>query len=184
MSELDKLRTVFKLKEVCRNIPVQSRKESPAEHSWCCMVLADYFLQKIEVDRSKVMDLLLYHDLVEIESGDTYFMDEESVKKQKKREEEGFKALHKKLPPELLEKYIKLHNEFQEKKTIEAKFAHAIDKLEPVIHMLDYKEEEWKNGELTEKYLREKKEKSFEPFPEIASFFEDIMSYLKENKYI
>lgn len=182
INELNKVRTLLKLKEVNRYGVVKDRQESSAEHSWSCMVLADYFLEKYgyDIDRTKVMDLLLYHDLVEIESGDTYFLGDSHKKEIK--EEAGFKRLLTKIPPSLEEKYSKLHIEFIDNKTPEAKFAHAVDKLEALIHFLDYKELWLKEG-YDEKLIRKMKEPPLKDFPELQRFLEDIIDFLKKNKF-
>lgn len=183
IKDLEQIRTLLKLKEVERFTIVKERQESTAEHSWACMILADYFLTKHpELHREKVMDLLMYHDLVEIEAGDTNWLDPDKEAKEK-REEEGFLRLKKKIPSSLAEKYHRLHHEYIEHKTQEAKFAHAIDKLEPCIHYLDYPKE-WHKMKLTEALIREKKQPSFEPFPEIMEFWEDLIIFLKKNNYL
>ncbi len=111
MNNLFNIRKFYQLKHVERNAPVGKRKESPAEHSWSCLILADYFLNKMKkkdgeaLDRLKVYELLMYHDVVEIEAGDI------CISKEEKR------------------------------KTKEAKFAKAIDALDAEIHELDYKED-------------------------------------------
>lgn len=69
MEDYKKVLVLYQLKAVYRACDVDDRKESSAEHSWGCMILADYFLSKmkLKLDRTKVMDILLYHDLVEVE---------------------------------------------------------------------------------------------------------------------
>lgn len=75
MDELQRIRKLYKLKSVYRDSSVGNRKESSAEHSWSCLMLADYFIEKmnLKIDRIKVYELLMYHDLVEIEAGDTLY---------------------------------------------------------------------------------------------------------------
>ena len=50
IQELDKIRILMKLKEVERALPVKDRKETSAEHSWGCMILADYFIAKLKLE--------------------------------------------------------------------------------------------------------------------------------------
>ena len=73
MDELQRIRKLYKLKCVYRDSSVGNRKESSAEHSWSCLMLADYFMKKIKlkINKMRVYELLMYHDLVEIEAGDT-----------------------------------------------------------------------------------------------------------------
>ena len=182
MEEITKLRKLYGLKKVYRANSVEKRKESSAEHSWSCLILADYFLNitDIKLDRLKVYELLMYHDVVEIEAGDTPLHKIEERKDQKEKELKALNKLKHEIPKELKAKFVKLVNEFEENKTKEAKFAQAIDKLDAEIHELDYKED-WKGW--TEEFLRKEKEIYFKEFPKIREAFEKITNYLKENGY-
>jgi len=177
-----KLRKFYQLKKVYRANSVEKRKESSAEHSWSCLILADYFLNitDIKINRLKVYELLMYHDIVEIEAGDTPLHKIKERKNQKERELKALNKLKNEIPKQLKTKFVNLFNEFEESKTKEAKFANAIDKLDAEIHELDYKKD-WKNW--TEEFLRKEKEKYFEEFPKIKEAFEKITKYLKENGY-
>ena len=182
MEEITKLRKFYELKKVYRANSVEKRKESSAEHSWSCLILADYFLNitDIKLDRLKVYELLMYHDVVEIEAGDTPIHKEQERKDQKERELKALNKLKNEIPMKLKTKFVNLVNEFEENNTKEAKFAQAIDKLDAEIHELDYKDD-WKGW--TEKFLRHEKEKYFEEFPKLKQAFEKIINYLNENNY-
>jgi len=189
MQEIKKLKTLFLLKEIDRSFcPVKNRAESDAEHTCSTLFLAQYFLPKINKDRKKklnelkVMKMLLYHDIIEIEAGDTYTYDDKSVANQQKREKSALNKLLKKLPVEISKDFCKLWIEFEESKTLEAKFCKAIDKLDPMIHNLDNKKP-WSAGKISEKKLREKKQKYFEEFPILLTVFNDIILYVKSRKY-
>lgn len=73
MEDLDGIRYLYRLKEIERLNSVGSRRESAAEHSWSCLVLADYFMSRSDtgLDRLRVYELLVYHDVIELEAGDT-----------------------------------------------------------------------------------------------------------------
>jgi len=182
MEEIIKLRKLYGLKKVYRANSVENRKESAAEHSWSCLILADYFLSitDVKLNRLKVYELLMYHDVVEIEAGDTPIHKEQERKDQKERELKALNKLKNEIPKKLKAKFLNLVNEFEENKTKEAKFAQAIDKLDAEIHELDYKKD-WKGW--TEKFLRNEKEKYFEEFPKLKQAFEKILNYLNENNY-
>lgn len=185
MSDLMKIRKLYQLKNVNRLNSVQNRKESSAEHSWSCLILADYFLTILEkngkqkIDRLKVYELLMYHDVVEIEAGDSGIVPGEDMSKNE-NELIAMKKLKEKIPKTLSKKYNDLFSEFEEGKTIESRFAKAIDKFDAIIHVLDYKKEwiVW-----TEKLLRKSKEKYFVEFPEIKNAFEEIVVYVNRNGY-
>lgn len=182
MEEIIKLRKLYGLKKVYRANSVENRKESSAEHSWSCLILADYLLNitNIKLDRLKVYELLMYHDVVEIEAGDTPMHKHEERKNQKEREQKALNKLKNEVPKELKTKFVNLVNEYEENKTMEAKFAQAIDKLDAQIHELDYKKD-WKGW--TEKFLRDEKEKYFREFPKIKQAFEKITDYAKKSGY-
>ena len=112
-----------------------SRKENDAEHGWH-MALMAYILQEYAnepVDVSKVMLMCLIHDLPEIFAGDTYAYDEEARKSQKEREEAGMEQLFSMLPKDQYEKLKALFEEFEARKTPEARFANALDTLQPTM---------------------------------------------------
>lgn len=179
--EIQRYRILNKLKTVYRATSLIGRNESTADHSWSCLILADLFLtEHPELDRLKVYEHLMYHDIVEIEAGDTDIMLDVSKEEQKTKEREGFEKLKKDIPIKLRKKYEKLYDEFEEGITIEARFAKAIDYFEPIINELDHKND-WK--EWSEELLRKRKQKKFEEFPIIMQAFEDIIEYLKDNKY-
>jgi len=182
MEELMKIRKFYELKKVYRQNSVGRRKESSAEHTWSCLILADYFLNinKIKLDRLKVYELLMYHDVVEIYAGDTPIHKKEQKKSQKQRELDSLNKLKEEIPTQLKTKFINLVNEYEKNETNEAKFAKAIDKLDAEIHELDYKKD-WKGW--TENLLRELVQDYFTEFPELNQAFEAMIKYVKEKGY-
>ena len=184
MEEIKKVHHLLKLKEIERRGRVKSRQESAAEHIYGCLILADYFLPKAQkkMDRLKVYRLLIHHDLVNIEAGDTFVLDKKKVKTQFKRESDAASMLKAKLPVSMSNDFQKLWNEFTEQKTNEAKFCNAIDKLEPVLHSL-FDKEAWIINKFTEQNLRANKEEHFTEFPEMLEFFNKLVKYMADNGY-
>ena len=182
MEDIHKFRIFNKLKTIYRFNSVEDRKESTAEHSWSCLILADFFLSKIDfnLDRLKVYELLMYHDVVEIEAGDSPLHPEIKRLDKSEKEKKAMEFLHQELPTPLNDKFLKLFTEFEEQKTLESKFAKAIDALDAEIHELDYKQD-WKGW--SEEFLVTKKLKFFEEFPELKKVFFEILDYLKKNNY-
>ena len=101
------------------------RKENDAEHAWhmaiMTVLLAEYSNEPIDV--LKTVTMLLIHDLVEIDAGDTYAYDEEAKKTQRERELKGAERIFGMLPPDQGEKLRALWDEFEAGETKEAKFA-------------------------------------------------------------
>lgn len=149
--------------------------------------MADYFLSKMEsspmglkLERLKIIELLMYHDVVEIEAGDVNLLHEQDRQHKQEREKQAAHVLHRHLPPELGKKFLALFHEYEEGKTKEARFAKAVDAFDAVIHELDYKED-WKGW--TEEFLRRKKEPLFEEFPELKMVFEESVKFAREEGY-
>jgi len=112
-----------------------SRKENDAEHAWHMAVMALLLKEhaKEEGDLLKIISMLLIHDLVEIDAGDTYAYDQEAKKSQKEREEKAAGRLFGMLPKDQGEELLKLFEEFELGQTPEAKFAKALDRFQPLM---------------------------------------------------
>ncbi len=111
------------------------RAENDAEHAWHMAIMA-YLLREYaneEVDIGKVMLMCLIHDIVEIEAGDTYAYDEENLKTQKAREDAAKEHIYSVLPEDQKKELIALFDEFEAYETPEAKFARAMDNLQPLL---------------------------------------------------
>lgn len=112
-----------------------SRKENDAEHAWhmaiMTLLLSEYANEEIDV--LKTVSMLLIHDLVEIDAGDTFAYDEEAKKTQRQRELAAADRIFGLLPEEQGLKFRQLWDEFEEGKTAEAKFAHVMDNVQPAM---------------------------------------------------
>ncbi len=182
MEDILKFNTFNDLKKVYRNNSVDERKESTAEHTWSSLMLADYFLEieDLVIDRLKIYELIMYHDIIEIETGDIPVSPEIDIAYKKLIENNAIAPLKKRLPTPLGEKFVNLFNEFEENKTLEAKFSNAVDKFDAIIHQLNNKED-WKLW--TKEFLIEAKEKHFLQFPSIHNKFKEVVKYLEKEKY-
>ena len=183
METINKLRKFYKLKEVERSAPVGKRQESSAEHSWSCLILADYFMSimKTKLDKTKVYEMLMYHDIVEIETGDVCVSKTEERKNKKQIEIKAMQKLKEDFPEAIKEKVWNLFVEFEEAKTKEAKFAKAIDALDSEIHFLDYKSA-WKGW--TPEMVREVKPWNLvKEFPELEEAYEKVLAFAKKECY-
>ena len=129
--EIDKEKNVFRQ----THLSGHGRNENDAEHAWHMAIMA-YLLREYvneEVDIAKVMLMCLIHDIVEIDAGDTYAYDEEGLKTQKEREDRAKERIFSLLPSDQKEEFIALFDEFEAYETMEAKFAHSMDNLQPLI---------------------------------------------------
>lgn len=129
--EIDKEKNIFRQ----THLSGHGRNENDAEHAWHMAVMA-YILREYaneDVDIAKVMLMCLIHDIVEIDAGDTYAYDDENKKTQKAREEAAKERIFSMLPDEQRDELTALFEEFEENETAEAKYARAMDNLQPLI---------------------------------------------------
>ena len=128
---------IDKEKSIVRQTPISdaSRMENDAEHAWhmavMTLLLSEYATEKIDVLRT--VSMLLIHDLIEIYAGDTYAFDEEARKGQAERERAAADRLYALLPEDQGRKMRGLWDEFEAAETPEAKFARAMDNLQPMM---------------------------------------------------
>ena len=126
-----------KAKEVMRQTYISSgkRKENDAEHSWHLalmgMLLNEHANEQIDILR--VIKMVLIHDLVEIDAGDTYAYDIEGNDTKRRREVAAAERLFHLLPKDQEKDMWELWEEFEAGKSPEARFALALDKVQPVM---------------------------------------------------
>lgn len=110
-----------------------SRKETDAEHAWhtalMTVLLSGYANEKIDV--LKTVTMLLIHDIVEIDAGDTYAYDEDGAKTKTERENAAADRIFAILPPDDGARLRALWEEFEAEQTPEARFAHTMDNFQP-----------------------------------------------------
>lgn len=111
------------------------RKENDAEHAWhmavMTILLSGYANEEIDVLRT--VSMLLIHDLVEIDAGDTYTYDTKGHEDKREREVMAAKRIFALLPSDQEKRLWSLWEEFEEGKTAEARFAHAMDHIQPLM---------------------------------------------------
>ena len=129
--EIDKEKNIFRQTHLSNH----GRNENDAEHAWHMAIMA-YLLREYSsepIDIGKVMLMCLIHDIVEIDAGDTYAYDLEGQKTQKAREEAAKERIFSMLPEDQKSELSSLFDEFEAYETPEAKFAHAMDNLQPLM---------------------------------------------------
>lgn len=129
--EIDKLKQVLR-----RNLVMDgSRRENDAEHSWHLAVMACLLHEYVDepVDLTRVLKMVLLHDLVEIDAGDVFCYDDEAHAGKAEREAQAAERLYGLLPADQAEEYMQIWREFEERRTPEAKFAVCLDRLQPIL---------------------------------------------------
>lgn len=133
LTEVEKLKAVYR-----QNMVVdQSRHENSAEHSWhlalMAVILADEACDPA-VDLKTVVEMLLIHDIVEIDAGDTFLYDATGNLDKEERENRAAERIFGLLPVDQRDRFISLWREFDERRTPSALFASAIDNMQPVVN--------------------------------------------------
>ena len=129
--EIDKEKSIFRQ----THLSGHGRRENDAEHAWHMAVMA-YILKEYsneEIDIAKVMLMCLIHDIVEIDVGDTYAYDPKGHETKKERESRAKERIYSLLPMDQKEELAGLFDEFEDGVSAEARFAHAMDNLQPLI---------------------------------------------------
>ena len=135
--QLDFILEIDKEKNILRqtHLSGHGRRENDAEHAWHMAVMAyllrEYANEPVNIARTMLMCLL--HDVVEIDAGDTYAYDAENLKTQQAREEAAKERIYSLLPEDQKAELSAIFDEFEAAETPEAKFAHAMDNLQPLL---------------------------------------------------
>lgn len=131
LAELDKLKSVLRASPLVD----RSRKENSAEHSWHIAMFAFTLAEHSDgADMLRVIKMLLLHDIVEIDAGDVPFFATGGDKAaMAKTERQAAERIFRLLPPEQGAEMLALWQEFEAAETKEARFAKAIDRLQPLL---------------------------------------------------
>ena len=132
IQEIDKVKSVFRQTVILDG----SRAENDAEHSWhlatMALILEEHANES--VDLMKVVKMLLIHDLVEIDAGDTFVYDTEGMKDKEARERDAADRIFYLLPEAQAKEVDEIWTEFEERLTPEARYAAALDRFQPLLH--------------------------------------------------
>lgn len=160
--QIDFIIEVDKLKRIYRQniITDKSRHETDAEHSWhlalMAVLLAEHVGGDSALDVLRVMKMVLIHDLVEIDAGDTYCYDVESGIDQGAREKIAAARVFPILPPDQAQEFLQLWEEFEARETPEARFAGVLDRLQPLLLHYSTQGQSWKEHGITSDKVRER----------------------------
>lgn len=170
---MDKQKNIFRQNHLVDN----SRRENDAEHAWHMAVMAYLFREYAneDIDISKVILMCLIHDVVEIEAGDTYAYDEEAKKSQREREEFAKKHIFGMLPSDQGRELEALFDEFEAQETAEARFAKAMDNLQPVLLHEANGGGDWKEHGVTKEQIMRRQEKTRHGSEELFEVIKDII---------
>ena len=145
--EIDRLKSVIRRSYLAD----ESRHENSAEHSWhlAMMVLVLCRYASEPIDLLKTLQLVLLHDVVEIDAGDAFIYDAEAQQKREQLERAAAVRIFGLLPPQQGDEFHRLWSEFEERQTPEARFAGAVDRLMPLLHNCFTGGGTWKEHKVT-----------------------------------
>ncbi|MDF5754893.1 HD domain-containing protein [Spongiactinospora sp. TRM90649] len=173
-AQIDFLIEIDKLKRVIRRNTLMdgSRRENDAEHSWylgmLAMTLAEY--APPETDLARVVAMLLVHDIVEIDAGDTFIYDDSLAAGQAERERAAAERIFGLLPEDQAAPLRELWDEFEERRTPEARFAKALDRIAPMIANHRTEGGTWPLYKVTQAQVMEKVKIIEEGAPELGAY--------------
>ena len=180
--EIDKEKNIFRQ----THLSGHGRRENDAEHAWHMAIMA-YLLREYsneEVDIGKVMLMCLIHDIVEIEAGDTYAYDTVNLATQKAREDEAKEKIFSLLPEDQKHEMIALFDEFELNETAEAKYAHAMDNLQPLILNHSNKGGDWREHGVSSKQVYGRQSKTKEGSEILFRVADEILRENIANGYL
>ncbi len=150
--EIDRLKTIRRRTYLTDT----SRFENSAEHSWHVAVMAMVMAEHsnfADMDASRVIRMLLVHDLVEIDAGDTFAYDEQARQDKKEREQAAAERVFGLLPADQAAAFRGLWEEFEDRQTPEARFAAALDRIQPLLHNLCTRGKSWQEHGVREEQV-------------------------------
>jgi putative hydrolase of HD superfamily len=184
--EIDKLKNIYRQSFVTGT----EKAENDAEHSWH-LALMGILLQEYvpkgagaDLDLLRVLKMVLVHDLVEIDAGDTYCYDEDAARDKRQREEKAASRLFNLLPADQATEFRSLWDEFEGRTTPEALFAAALDRLQPVLLNYQTKGRSWREHGITADQVLRRNELIREGAPALWAYVQKIISEAVEKGYL
>ena len=161
---------IDKLKRIVRQTLLTdgSRQEDSAEHSWhlavMVLVLSEY-AKDGKIDIHRVLKMTLIHDLVEIDAGDTYCYDLKANEGRPERERKAADHIFGMLPEDQSQEFRTIWEEFEARETAEAKFAAALDRLQPLLNNYRTQGQMWQRHGVKSKAVFERNQRMEEGSP-------------------
>jgi len=183
MLEIDKLKHILR-----RTILTdRSREENSAEHSWhiaIAVFLFSEYARDQDIDWYRVIKILLVHDLVEIDAGDTYCYDHQSRKDQAQREQKAAERIFKILPLDQSRSFRELWDEFENRETPESKYANALDRFQPFLQNYATKGQIWRENNITRRQVKDRMQPMFDGAPLLWNLVELLIDDAVQKKYL
>jgi putative hydrolase of HD superfamily len=173
------LTEIDRLKQVLRRTPLTdgSRRENSAEHSWHLIVCAFVLREYVDgpVDLLRTLQMLAVHDIVEIDAGDTFAYDADAHLSKVEREEAAAERLFGMLPADQRDELMAFWTEFEARRTVEAKLANAVDRLQPLLLNAAAGGGSWYDSHVTPDKVRARMAPVADAMPQLAEYVEDVI---------
>ncbi len=186
--QLDFIIEIDRLKHILRQtlLTDASRRENTAEHSWHIAVMAIIFAEYApkNVDILQVIKMLLIHDLVEIDAGDTFCYDIQGNQDKAQRETQAANRLFGLLPLEQGQELRVLWEEFEAQNTPTAKFAAALDRIQPFLHNVQTEGGTWRIHGISRSQVMKRMEPVADGTPELWSSVQKMIEYCVAAGYL
>lgn len=179
LNEIEKLKIIYRQNSVVD----KSRNENTAEHSWHVSLMAiilSGFSNEKNLDTLKVVKMLLVHDIVEIDAGDTFLYDENANLSKENNELDAAKRIFGLLPQPIGEELFELWEEFEARISPEAKFAASLDSLQPLMNHLHTKNLKYKSHNVRTSQVVEKKKHIAEGSLILWEYAQDVITKSEE----
>jgi putative hydrolase of HD superfamily len=180
---------IDKLKHVLRRTYLldQSRRENDAEHSWHLAVMTILLHEYAEtpVDLLRVLKMVLIHDIVEIDAGDAALYDEAGNADKAERELAAADRLFSLLPRDQAEEIRDLWQEFEARITPEARFARALDRVQPILHNYHTGGTTWRElGVTAKQVLAKNRDVVFDGSPALGEYVVGLIADAVAKGYL
>ena len=140
--EIDRLKTVLRRTVITD----ASRNENSAEHSWHLAIMAVLLAEHAdaEIDLARVLEMLLIHDIVEVDAGDTFCYDQAANQDKLERERQAADRIFGLLPADQRDQFRALWEEFEARHSADSRFANALDRMQPMLANLATQGHSWR----------------------------------------
>tara|TARA_R110000796_G_scaffold252631_1_gene389276 strand:- start:177078 stop:177668 length:591 start_codon:yes stop_codon:yes gene_type:complete len=185
LKQIEFIKEIDKIKYIQRRTKLfnSDRNENVAEHSWhlamMAIVLSGYSNENI--DLTKVLKMILIHDIVEIDAGDTFIYDQNKNHKNTEEELKAAERIFGILPEEQAKEFINIWTEFEEGTSSEAKFARSMDRLEPLLQNTSNKGGTWEEFGVKYQTVYNKKKVIKNGSTELWNYAEKLIEDSVEN---
>lgn len=188
ITEIDKAKQIFR-----QNVVIGTkRNENDAEHSWHLAIMAILLLEhsaQKDLDVLKIMKMVLIHDIVEIDAGDTFCYDEKANEDKAQREQLAAERIFNILPQDQAREFREIWDEFEALESPEARFANCLDRLQPLILNSNTNGHTWQKPGVTSEKVLKRANPLKETTPKLWEYVNEVIEesikkgYLEDERF-